>query len=68
MCKPKMLLLLGAFAIPFSGCAMKDGRLSFDPSAIVEAYLYSGADPELDQPWRDREGPFDPNPEARPWD
>jgi stage II sporulation protein AA (anti-sigma F factor antagonist) len=25
-----------------------------------DVYLHSGADPELDQPWRDREGPFAP--------
>jgi hypothetical protein len=60
MRNPNTLLLLRAFVISCSGCAMKDGRWSFDPSTIVEAYLYSCADPELDQPWRDREGPFAP--------
>jgi hypothetical protein len=45
---------------------MKDWRVSFDPSTIVEGYLLSGADPELDQPWRDRRGPFAPQSEDRP--
>jgi hypothetical protein len=52
---PKILLLPGTPAIASRGCALKGGRLRFDPSTIVEAYLHSGADRELDQPWRDRE-------------